>query len=399
MKTKILVILLFPIVSFGQLMENWISMGDTQFKLNNTILAIESYTTHIETYPDDPLGYIKRAKVYFFTGQEDLANTDLQMANSLNPFAFLYIDPDLRASSFATKTYHYDPAQSEDEFFKSPIKIDHYTKVLSDLDAMHAQDDILLEAMENIQEKDFDNALSLLNEVNQNELNTSVVLDLRGLIEYKKGNLEEALLLFDKAIIENPNFPIAYHNRSLVYKQLGFIDLAKKDLKKAISMNSNISLFHFTMAAVAEKNYDVQDAIDSYDKALQIEPNYNEAMHNYTVLLKRIGEYDDAMLLIDEGMASSPNDPIHKLTKGNLHFIFGEFHEAEEAYSDYVLYRDNDLEGLYNLGLTQLLLGKKFEGCLHIEATINDKTNKDRLLLYEHFCEKTPELNNSSYGF
>jgi len=60
----------------------------------------------------------------------------------------------------------------------------------------------------------------------------------RGIANGEKGQYDQAISDFDKAIEINPSYSKAYNNRGIIYRLKGQYDLAILDFKKAIEINS-----------------------------------------------------------------------------------------------------------------------------------------------------------------
>ena len=59
------------------------------------------------------------------------------------------------------------------------------------------------------------------------------------------------------------------------------------------------------------KSGSYEDAIASYDKALQFKPDYHEAWHNRGNALADLGRYEDAIASYDKALQYKPNEPLY----------------------------------------------------------------------------------------
>ncbi len=59
---------------------NWINIGDNNLVQGQYLLALDAFTNHIDEYPDEYLGYVKRAYVHTMLGEEELAKRDIKSA-------------------------------------------------------------------------------------------------------------------------------------------------------------------------------------------------------------------------------------------------------------------------------------------------------------------------------
>ena len=89
---------------------------------------------------------------------------------------------------------------------------------------------------------------------------------------------EEGIEDYTKAIEINPNNDVVYIRRALNYENLENYDLAQKDSEKALQINpSNIQAHHIIGKAHYGRG-EYQKAVDAYDKALEITPDYGPAL-------------------------------------------------------------------------------------------------------------------------
>ena len=65
-----------------------------------------------------------------------------------------------------------------------------------------------------------------------------------GLALFKNGNLDEAIILLESTIKDNPSFVDAYINLALCYKEQKDYTRALSSLDNALKLNSNDSRIH-----------------------------------------------------------------------------------------------------------------------------------------------------------
>jgi tetratricopeptide (TPR) repeat protein len=79
-----------------------------------------------------------------------------------------------------------------------------------------------------------------------------------------------------------------------------------------------------------KKKYD--EAIESYEKALAIDPNYAPAWHNKGLVLHNLGKYDEAIKHYDRALAIDPNCAFALNNKGRALGNLGKYDEAIKYY-------------------------------------------------------------------
>jgi len=383
-KISLLVIIAIPL-SAQQITES-LQLGHNSYKQGDMEEALVFYNQHIESKPQDPIGYLYRARTYNVLGNKKLSQLDLSIAEKLNPLALMYMNPALRSVHYAKKSYSYDFDDLESNFVKSPTNLEAYRDIIEEIDLGHSQDSLIEIVLTKLNQKKIDEAETTLNQVGITNLNKSIVLDLKGKVKLKRGEYKAAEELFLSSINHNPNFVIAYHNLSICYSLQGEHDKAKENLNEAILLKDDVSMFYFTLAKLNEINGNNDAAVENYKKALSLDKEYKEAMVNYSQLLKSLGEYDQGLSYLTKAIdLEDENERIY--FKANLQFVYGEYDESLELYESYLLSNPGDSDALYNSGLTKILLKRSEEGCADIEESLKLSSSDKRQKLYNMFCD------------
>jgi len=77
---------------------------------------------------------------------------------------------------------------------------------------------------------------------------------------------------------------------------------------------------------------DAQNAMECFDRALEINPNYAEAWHNKGSLYYKQGDTENAMKCFDRVLEIDPNDAEAWLKKGALYVKQGDAQNAIECF-------------------------------------------------------------------
>lgn len=105
-------------------------------------------------------------------------------------------------------------------------------------------------------------ALSDMKEV----LSQTSVQDAVALIEHQQ--VEDALKLLNKALVENPNNADAYYYRATIYDGQGKYEAAIEDYKKSLNLNPNQPVTNYLIAIDYENLKDIKTALVYYRKFL-----------------------------------------------------------------------------------------------------------------------------------
>lgn len=390
MKNIVLLIMFFGAIfyqnSIAQNYGDWLSIGNSSLKTGNYEQALTSFNFHIENYPQDPMGYIYRARLYKTIGRHTESLMDMERAKKLNPYALMIVDHSLRSRYYAKKIYEFNYKNLDKAFIKSPSKLEDYNKAMFLFDMDPKQDSLVSLIIENLNDLDIGAAETNLQVLELDDNNVSLQYDLLGKLYMKKNDYTTAIQYFNMAIEKSPSFSVAYHNRSICHKILGEYEKAQIDLDMAITLNEDISVFFFTQAKLFEKMGDTKGAKSSYEEAIQIDENYHEALVNYSQLLKGLGEYREGLNYMN--MISPDNELEASFLESNLNFIYGEYEKAISGYNDYLNIYPEDSDALFNRGLSKILLLNNSEGCKDISQSLDLDDPENHRKIYHQFCKQ-----------
>lgn len=105
---------------------------------------------------------------------------------------------------------------------------------------------------------------------------------------------EESLKFFDNAIKLDSTFLRALANRSIALSHLGN-NAAIDNLNKAINLRSDEDYLWRIKGAIYRDAEKYQDVLESYDKAIELDPKYIQAYIGKSLTLYDLGEKDLAL--------------------------------------------------------------------------------------------------------
>jgi len=154
-----------------------------------------------------------------------------------------------------------------------------------------------------------------------------------GLALLKKGQIDEAIILFQKAIQMKPHYADAPHN-FLGYALLnrGQIDEAVSELKLAIKLMPDNSESHYNLGVAFGKKGRVAEAISQYQEAIRLNPSYLLAHNNLGNALFRQGRRDEAIQQYRETLRLKPD---FAEAHNNLGYVLLSLGQKEEAISQF----------------------------------------------------------------
>jgi O-antigen ligase len=100
---------------------------------------------------------------------------------------------------------------------------------------------------------------------------------------------------------------------------------------------------------------------DAFDRAIQLDPSDPEIRLGRATVQYRVGKFEDALAEADQGLSIAPNLHGLQFVRGSSLFQMKRYPEAEEAFIRASQLLDNDYMTWLNLGVVQVLQGKKAE--------------------------------------
>jgi tetratricopeptide (TPR) repeat protein len=155
----------------------------------------------------------------------------------------------------------------------------------------------------------------------------------------QRGNYLEAIALFDWLIENNPNSAVDYNNRGLVYFQWGQVDKALADYNHAIFLNPRLANVYNNRANYYAAQGELVEAIADYDTAIDLDPANLRAWLNQGITFRDLELYERAIenfelaLQLLELSAPSPTLEGHLYAeRGRAHHLAGDWNCAIADY-------------------------------------------------------------------
>ncbi len=159
---------------------------------------------------------------------------------------------------------------------------------------------------------------------------------------YSKDENENAIALFKKSLELDQNYALAYAGLGNAYSQrtlrFGFpdswLDSAIKASSKAISMDPNLPEAYKALGLAYETKRWHRKAKEAYEKAIELNPNYSDALSNLSAQCGMTGEFDRALIFAKKALLlPSPAIALDYVRIGRAYQYLTEYDKAEEWYN------------------------------------------------------------------
>ena len=129
-------------------------------------------------------------------------------------------------------------------------------------------------------------------EQKQSESRDAEFYNSRGIAYGEKGQYDEAISDYNKALEINQSYAEAYRNRGNAYFYKRQYDQAISDYNKALEINPKYAKAYNNRGVIYRLKGQYDQAISDYDKALEIDAGYADAYNNRGVAYYFKGEYE-----------------------------------------------------------------------------------------------------------
>jgi tetratricopeptide (TPR) repeat protein len=141
----------------------------------------------------------------------------------------------------------------------------------------------------------------------------------------RQGQTDEALILLDREIAENPEDWDLWNERSVLFERLGEFDRALAGYDQIIQADSQSAQTWYNRGNVLMQLDRLELAISSYDRALLISPQLVDALNNRAIAQEKMGDYQGAIISIDRAIDLNP-------TKAEFHYNRGVWLSHMESF-------------------------------------------------------------------
>ena len=185
----------------------------------------------------------------------------------------------------------------------------------------------------------------------QTEINAVIAL-------YSNGQIQEALDSVAALIKDYPKEPILYNISGVCYKAIGRLDVAVESFERALAIKPDYTEVNYNLGVTLKELGQLEDAVNSYEKAVALKPDYTDAHYNLGNALKELGQLDDAVNSYKKAVALKPDHAIAHNNLGNTLSDLGQLEAAVKYYEKAVAVKPDYPEAHNNLGVTLKNLGQ-----------------------------------------
>jgi tetratricopeptide (TPR) repeat protein len=179
-----------------------------------------------------------------------------------------------------------------------------------------------------------------------------------GFAFFQKGQADEAVKQFQKALEINPNDRDAHTDLGMVLDGIGRLDEAIAQYQKALKIDPNNVEAHNNLGNTLFRKGQLGEAIAQYQMAVKINPENAEAQGNLGAALFQNGQFDEAMAQYQKSLEINPNYAEAHNNLGNALLQSGQLDRAIEEFQKAIEINPKFAQAHGNLGLAFFRLGQ-----------------------------------------
>src|SRR5208282_4294898 len=166
----------------------------------------------------------------------------------------------------------------------------------------------------------------------QSALCTALLL-IPGIVSWQRSwvyNSQESL--WSDTLAKNPDCWLGHNSLGLAFLEKGQADEAIEKFQKALEINPNYAEAHTNLGNACLRNGQLSEAIEQYEMAVKINPKFAQAHSNLGAVFAQKGELDEAIAQYHEALEINPNLAEAYTNLGNALFRNGRLSEAIDQY-------------------------------------------------------------------
>ena len=155
----------------------------------------------------------------------------------------------------------------------------------------------------------------------------------RGIEAAQRGEQQQAIEHYTKAIELQPDDGDTYFRRGRAYYATGSYDLAIQDFTKSLDLNPDNAVMYLSRGGAHQRKGELDLAIQDYTKSLDLNPDNAVVYHLRGSAYYSKGEFDLAIQDFDKAVALDPDDAFTYHLRGSSYYSKGELDLAIQDYT------------------------------------------------------------------
>ncbi|WP_417463519.1 XrtA/PEP-CTERM system TPR-repeat protein PrsT [Kordiimonas sp.] len=223
---------------------------------------------------------------------------------------------------------------------------------------------------------DYEGAELTINKVLSALPDRALGYNMRGTLEYQRGQYAKALESFKAAISRNDDYYTAIRNKALAELQLGQNAAAESDLKSLLKSQPTDARAKAMLGRALLRQEKGEEAVTYFSEAVRVMPNATEMLADYADALAIAGQTSKAIEQARETAVLAADNPVLLKRMGLLLLRLNQARIAVRPLSRYVAFNPDDGEAHMMHGRALLSMGLSTGSKISFERARNAERNK-----------------------
>ncbi len=220
----------------------------------------------------------------------------------------------------------------------------------------HKLDDLYKQGTEAFDKGDYEKAESFFHEILALNPRFADIQNKMGVIYNQTNRLRLAAEAFEKALAINPGYTEASLNLAITYSDLGKYEESRRVFERAAHFKEKegedatvaSGIDPFVRGKLADEHlrlgnmyYDLRlldEAIEEYQKALRLSPNFSDIITHLAIAYRDKGKYDEAIKEFNRAKECNPKYIPARLHLGITYYSQGFYGLAEEEWREALVF-------------------------------------------------------------
>jgi Tfp pilus assembly protein PilF len=188
---------------------------------------------------------------------------------------------------------------------------------------------------------------------------------------YSLGQMDKAQLAVQDLINKFPNEPILLNILGACYNQTGPNSLAIQTFKKALVLDPRYTEVQYNLGVAYQQNNELNKAVKCYEKAISLKHNYPTAHNNLGLIFLGRRQVRSAIKCFEWAVAYSPEYPEGHNSLGAAFQELKKFDLAKKHFEKATSLNSSYAQAFHNLGILSEILNLPDEALRYYEKVVS----------------------------
>ncbi len=198
-------------------------------------------------------------------------------------------------------------------------------------------------------------------------------------VQAATGQKEKALAGYQRILADDPDNEEAYVHVSTLFADMGDFDQAEKQLSALVEKSPASFLARYYRGRLRASRKMFQPALEDFDKAAELQPDFDSALIEGAGVLEAMGKNDEAEARYRKVLEASPNNPFVRERLGRILILENKIDAALGQYEALKTQSGNNTDFREKLGLLYLDRGRFDDAIVEFRFVLSAKPDAQQI--------------------